>query len=479
MILVKKYFISSFVYLLLSLNFSFGQEKSVINEDLVNAVKAGNTELVSFLLEKGADVESKNKAKSTCLMTASGSGHLEIVELLLQYNADVNAIKRTGRTALIMACMRGRMEIVKLLIENGANVNQGISSGLTPLITAAGSTQTEIIKLLIDSGADPTNVLFNRYLFQKNIVELLIEYGADVNAIDSRGQSAIMRAIEQDTNNLYDYLRVLLSNGANTNIKDIAGKSALKMAEETNNVDVALMLLEYGADINVVSKKFKERLSNVKDVPDEFLGWWLNKEFYDDLMSKKTPFQSRMGRIPYLFFKKEHQVMVTTSNEGWYENTEVKSENELIFEAFGRHFSAKLEKKNSGDEIVLADKKGKKNRYIRYPKKYRDSRPPDFLINEIHFAGKYIAQDSLGSELTFSIDGNLTGMKEYTKYFVGYSNSYPPNFDIIRFSRADFKNSKSFHWKYEEDVILLYHYNEVDDMQYEIGELYLKLKKIK
>lgn len=77
----------------------------------------GNMEIVSSLIEAGANVNSAN-----ALIGAACYGHLNIVQLLLNSGANAQCESKIGLTALFYPCRNGHTDIVKLLVDNGAKV---------------------------------------------------------------------------------------------------------------------------------------------------------------------------------------------------------------------------------------------------------------------------------------------------------------------------------------------------------------------
>lgn len=87
------------------------------------------------------------------LFDAAKSGNKTKVSELIDAGADVNAISKRGRTALKYAVESGLMKIVEMLIEYGADVKGCTNSG-TPLMSAAYHGRTKIAELLLTSGAE-------------------------------------------------------------------------------------------------------------------------------------------------------------------------------------------------------------------------------------------------------------------------------------------------------------------------------------
>ena len=99
------------------------------------AAENGHEMVVKLLVEKGADVNSKDDRDGwTPLWRAAENGHEAVVELLVEKGADVNSKEdRDGRTPLWWAAENGHEEVVKLLLEKGADVDSKDEYSRTPL----------------------------------------------------------------------------------------------------------------------------------------------------------------------------------------------------------------------------------------------------------------------------------------------------------------------------------------------------------
>lgn len=89
--------------------------------------------VVSFLLENGANINEKDAIDQTPLIIASQNGCRDIVLALLDAGANIHHRNDQGENALISAAQEGHIDTVKLLLDAGADVNQPNADGETPL----------------------------------------------------------------------------------------------------------------------------------------------------------------------------------------------------------------------------------------------------------------------------------------------------------------------------------------------------------
>lgn len=98
------------------------------------AIFSRNSEFVSYLVSRGADVNEKTRVDRICpLMIASNYNELELAKLLVSKGADVNARDSMGSTPLHSACRSCSESVVRLLIRSGADVSAEDEDGITPL----------------------------------------------------------------------------------------------------------------------------------------------------------------------------------------------------------------------------------------------------------------------------------------------------------------------------------------------------------
>jgi len=234
------------------------------NTALISAAMGGlrNTDIVRLLLEKGADPNASQEDGTTALIYAAIGGSAEQVNLLLDKGANVNARKDDGWSALDFAISQSRREVAQLLLKRGAKTDE-VSNKVVPLVLAASGFDVGMVKLLLDNGANINAKDSKGNTALRNasggnerieIVKLLLERGADINATNNDGRTALLEAIELGNKSV---VRLLLGKGADPNVMDSYGATELRTFHgydpESRTIDFIQLLLDHGADINAKS----------------------------------------------------------------------------------------------------------------------------------------------------------------------------------------------------------------------------------
>lgn len=192
--------------------------------DLMRAAENGNARAVRALLSKGADVNAKMSPGITALMLAAKEGHLEVLKLLVDAGADVNAMFAKHHvgvvTTLTYALGSHKKEVAEVLIDAGAEVNPAGITGLTPLMYAIGE----------DSDPD--------------LIKTLLHKGADVNLRNRSGATAVMLAAMVGTP---EVVRMLIEAGADVNAETREGVTALSVAIQEKRDEIVRLLKQAGA----------------------------------------------------------------------------------------------------------------------------------------------------------------------------------------------------------------------------------------
>lgn len=259
----------------------------------------GNAAIVGELLQAGADANSVNENGTTALMTAAASGSADAVKVLLEHGADVKAKEHAhGQTALMFAAALNRTAVVKVLLEHGSEIDAATPAKTVERVrfdqdgniveTPAGgrggrggrgagrgvsaqdadkadeaadaAAAANAAKAAIETAQAELNALGHAMGFQS--AELLLAKpraaAGDVAARAPRrvgpeftgGMTALLYAAREGH---MDTVRVLVEDGANLNIVSADKFSPLVEAITNAHFDLAMYLLDRGADPNLAT----------------------------------------------------------------------------------------------------------------------------------------------------------------------------------------------------------------------------------
>lgn len=156
--------------------------------------------VILFLLEKGANVHSLNKWKTTSLHKIVSNGNYEMAAELIKRGAHIDAKNYWGETALFLAAEKNERKIVELLYEAGASLNLTDRKGNT-LLHYSGSF--EMLCFFVDKKLNVNNinnegksVLHQKcHYFHLGSIKYLIEHGGDINLVDNKGRTPLYEAL--------------------------------------------------------------------------------------------------------------------------------------------------------------------------------------------------------------------------------------------------------------------------------------------
>jgi ankyrin repeat protein len=271
---------------------------------LHSAIRAGKPEAVKFLIENGSNLDLKEDDGSTPLHLAAFEGRKDFCEWLIAGKADVNSRDIDRLTPLHMAARQGWLDLVELLVSKGADVNSEDEQGRTPGKMAAGEGYEEIVAFLISHGARNLNArmavagkIFRAAVFDtddrkqieeiltkdsrllneqddegftplhlaalnanKEMLELFLAKGANVNAVAANGRTPLHMAVSlprkddeeflklsgKSYSSRIELIKILLVSGAALNPRDVLGLTPLGEALKNGHKEPAELLIKYG-----------------------------------------------------------------------------------------------------------------------------------------------------------------------------------------------------------------------------------------
>ncbi len=163
----------------------------------------GHYDLCHYLLENKARVLGKDKFKRTPLILAVRNGHTKIASLLLQRGSEWDHMDSSNNTALHYAAGYGWIDCLELLLKAGSNVNTQNSWKISPINIAMLMGHIGCVKRLLE------------------------EPNVDVNGKDEKGRTLLILSLIVLDDESIDFISYLLKKGADPNIADLDGNTAL------------------------------------------------------------------------------------------------------------------------------------------------------------------------------------------------------------------------------------------------------------
>jgi uncharacterized protein len=190
-------------------------KKQKIDQDsdyLIREIQRRDVEASISLIKNGAYIDGKNKAGQTPLSAASVIGDLKLLKELKNHNVDV----KSSNFPLIEAIQARHFEVVKFLVENGMNPNKQTSTTSFPLFEACKLARMEFVKYFLELGCDPN---------EKH---------------EKTGSTCLMEAAKKD---LSEICQILLQYGADMNLMDKSNHTPLYYAIQKQFPNVVKLLL--------------------------------------------------------------------------------------------------------------------------------------------------------------------------------------------------------------------------------------------
>jgi ankyrin repeat protein len=247
-------------------------------KDLATLIQSGQTKLALAQIQAGADVNRVQPDGTSPLIWAINRTEYEIAAALIAKKANVNATNAFGASALTEAARQSNARLVKMLVDAGAKVDSANPDGETALMTAITGGDVSIVRMLLDAGANVNTIekfhnqtpLMYAAASSRNaaqMVKLLLAKGADVKPralytdwpsqvtseprTQYRSVGGLNALLYAARDGCYECVEDLIAAGADVNLPTPEGVTPLMTALDNQHNEVAKLLMDKGANINV------------------------------------------------------------------------------------------------------------------------------------------------------------------------------------------------------------------------------------
>lgn len=233
---------------------------------LHHAVRCSNEDMISILLDRGANVVTRDEFRRTALFETLNCHSLDGAHLLLDQGIDLSSCDYKGNTVLHEAICRRASDHASLFIGQGIELNNFNEEGLTPLHLAARHNNCRIVDEILKKGADVdiidrqdgwTPLMYAASNGSAQLCHILLAYGANLAKVSSDNKTPLMIAANAGH---YDLARILLESGADVNDQSTGSPTPLLLAAAAGHTHLVQLLLAHGADANVLDHRSNSAL---------------------------------------------------------------------------------------------------------------------------------------------------------------------------------------------------------------------------
>lgn len=217
--------------------------KIILDNFLQHVAGSKHPRFKDLMLKDEYMVSHQNPDMPPNICSVSPTGSSQLMEELLSGGRDPDLVESKGFTPLHIAAAKGSRECVLLLLKYGADVNKKDEDGHTPLWEAIAGKHRSIAKLLYENGARFDSESEGNFLClaaQRNDLDAMMEllkYGADINATNHQGLTALHVAIMQERPETVNFL---LQNGADIDKPDTEGQTPRALIETNQQLFAAI-----------------------------------------------------------------------------------------------------------------------------------------------------------------------------------------------------------------------------------------------
>ncbi len=203
--------------------------------------------VVGWRIYQKSQYDDRYLSPGDMLMVAARDGDVQKTVKLLSSGIKPDAGAEQGETALLAAVAAGKKNTVKVLLDHGANVNFVYRRNQERLDRSV-KLHRDFMSSAVD-GSTPITLCGVSVGQDLQIAKMLVAAGADLNAVDSDGATALATAFQGHSAPLVSYF---VNKGGNCKVTDNHGSTILMWAIEINDTSLAKSAIKAGVDIDII-----------------------------------------------------------------------------------------------------------------------------------------------------------------------------------------------------------------------------------
>nr|WP_243435859.1 ankyrin repeat domain-containing protein [Acanthopleuribacter pedis] len=230
---------------------------------LIRAIMEEDVALIDRCIAREADINFRGNGGWTPLMVAATRGNVTILEHLLGLGANVEDVSDEGWSSLMLAVYQGHEQAVLFLLQQGADLTRAAYVKSDFVVGKRTNTGIDFLERLVaEYRALGDNAQFKNFFHlntlmiavlrnQRDILDILVQEGADINSLNAGGISPLFWAIVTGDRQM---VAQMLAFRANVNLRSPLGKTPLMFAAGFGFEDICLLLINAGAETNAIDR---------------------------------------------------------------------------------------------------------------------------------------------------------------------------------------------------------------------------------
>jgi ankyrin repeat protein len=224
------------------------------DRELIDGARLGDVARIKIALLQGASVEAKDECGNPAIIVAAHNRHLDVIKYMIGTHCfDLNVKSYSGESLIGALASIADLEVMRMVLDQGVSPNSMNSAyGQAPIHVAASDGSKELVLMLVEYGADFSvadcdgclPIHYASASGKSDIVQYFIDLGVSCDSADLDGNSVLHYAVH---GNAEDVVRCLIANGVKTDTNNCDGETPIDL---TTNRTILDLLVKANVNLN-------------------------------------------------------------------------------------------------------------------------------------------------------------------------------------------------------------------------------------